>query len=74
VALFAPDGEFTVVDDEGLNLSGLLSGGLQLVWDGISSIWEVVDSAGSLGLVILLTLLLVLAATTIRNGGAKAKT
>jgi hypothetical protein len=74
VALFAPDGEFTVVDDEGLNLSGLFSGGLQLVWDGIRSLWEVVDSAGSLGLVILLTLLLVLAATTIRNGGAKAKT
>lgn len=73
VALFAPEGEFTVVDDEGLNLSGLLRGGLELLWGGISSLWSVVDSAGNLGLVILLTLFLVLAATTIR-GGAKAKT
>lgn len=74
VALFAPNGEFAIVDDDGgLNLTGLLSGGLQLIWDGISSLWEVVLSAGNLGLVILLTLLLVLAATTIR-GGAKAKT
>jgi hypothetical protein len=73
VALFAPGGEFTVVDEEGLNLSGLLSGGLQLIWDGISSLWGVILSAGSLGLVLLLTLILVLAATTIR-GGAKAKT
>jgi hypothetical protein len=73
VALFAPDGEFTVVDDEGLNISGLLGGGLQLIWDGISSLWGIVAAAGSLGLVILLTLILVLAATTIR-GGAKAKT
>jgi hypothetical protein len=73
VALFAPGGEFTIVDEEGLNLSGLLGGGLQLIWDGISSLWGVVTSAGNLGLVILLTLLLVLAATTIK-GGAKAKT
>jgi hypothetical protein len=73
VMLFAPEGEFTVVDDEGLNLSGLLGGGLQLAWDGVSSLWGVVSSAGNLGLVILLTVLLVLAATTIR-GGAKAKT
>jgi hypothetical protein len=51
-----------------------LGGGLQLIWDGISSLWGVVTSAGNLGLVVLLTLLLVLAATTIRGGGAKAKT
>jgi hypothetical protein len=74
VALFAPNGEFTVVNDSGLDLSGLLGGGLQLIWNGISSLWNLVLSAGSMGLVILLTLFLVLAATTIRNGGAKAKT
>ena len=73
VAVFAPDGEFTLVSDNGLNLSGLLGGGLQLILDGIGSLWGVVSSAGNLGLVILLTAFLVLAATTIR-GGAKAKT
>jgi hypothetical protein len=51
-----------------------MGGGLQLIWNGISSLWNLVLSAGSMGLVILLTLFLVLAATTIRNGGAKAKT
>jgi hypothetical protein len=74
VALFAPNGEFTIVGDDGLNLSGLLGGGLQLIWNGISSLWGLVSSAGNLGLVALLTLVLVLAATTIRGGGAKAKT
>jgi hypothetical protein len=74
VALFAPEGEFTVVDEEGLNLSGLLGGGAQLIWGGISSLWSFVSAAGNLGLVILLTAFLVLAATTIRGGGAKAKT
>jgi hypothetical protein len=73
VALFAPDGEFTVVGDDGLNLSELVAGGLQIIWDGISNLWGLVATAGNLGLLILLTLLLVLAATTIR-GGAKAKT
>lgn len=72
LALFAPGGELSVVDEDGLNLLGLLSGGLQLLWDGVSSLWAIVISAGNLGLVILLTLLLVLAASTIR-GGAKAK-
>jgi hypothetical protein len=73
VALFAPDGEFTVVDEDGLNISGLVTGGLQMIWEGISSLWRIFSAAGNLGLVVLLTLLLVLAATTIR-GGAKAKT
>jgi hypothetical protein len=73
IALFAPDGDFRVVDEEGLNLSGLLGSGLELIWDGITSLWGVVASWGSLGLLILLTLILVLAASTIR-GGAKAKT
>jgi hypothetical protein len=73
IALFAPDGDFRVVDENGLNLSGLLGSGLELIWDGITSLWGIVASLGSLGLLILLTLILVLAASTIR-GGAKAKT
>ena len=74
VALFAPDGEFNVTDESGgLNLLGLITGGLQLIWDGIQSLWGVIAAAGNLGLVLILTLLLVLAASTIR-GGAKAKT
>lgn len=73
IALFAPDGDFRVVDENGLNLSGLLGSGLELIWDGITSLWGIVASLGNLGLLILLTLILVLAASTIR-GGAKAKT
>ena len=74
VALFAPDGEFNVASEDGeLNLLGLITGGLQLIWDGIQSVWGVIISAGNLGLLLILTLLLVLAASTIR-GGAKAKT
>jgi hypothetical protein len=74
LALFSPDGQFSIVDDSGLNLLGLVGGGLQLLWNGINSVWGVVLSAGSLGLVILLTLFLVLAAATIKgNGNAKAK-
>ncbi len=72
LALFAPDGELIIADENGLNIMGLVSGGLQLLWNGIGSLWGLIDAAGNLGLVILLTLLLVLAASTIR-GGAKAK-
>jgi hypothetical protein len=73
IALFAPDGDSSVVDEDGLNLSALLASGLEVIWDGISSLWDLIASAGNLGLLLLLTALLVLAAATIR-GGAKAKT
>jgi len=73
VALLSPNGQFTVVDDKGLKLSELFTGGLQMIWDGISNLWGLVISGGSLALVVILTAFLVLAASTIR-GGAKAKT
>jgi len=73
VALLSPNGQFTVVDDNGLQLSELLKSGLQMIWDGISNLWALILSGGNLALVTILTLLLVLAASTIR-GGAKAKT
>ena len=74
LALFAPDGDLPSDEElsDGLNIVTLLGSGLQLIWDGIASLWSVVESIGSLGLVVLLTLLLVLAATSIR-GGAKVK-
>lgn len=73
IAMFVPDGTTTVTGDNvQVNLGTILSGGLRLLWDGISGMWTMVESFGSLGLLILLTLLLVLAASSIR-GGAKAK-
>lgn len=73
VTLFVSDGTTTAASPNlELDLGAMLSGAGQLLWNGISGIWTVVSSFGSLGLLILLTLLLVLAATSIR-GGAKAK-
>jgi hypothetical protein len=65
-AVPAPDGTVDV------DLSMILSGVLRLLWNGIAGMWTLVLSFGSLGLLLMLTLLLVLAASTIR-GGAKAK-
>lgn len=59
--------------EEGLNLISLVRSGLELLWGGVSSVWSALDSLGSLGLLILLTAFLVLAATSIKGGGAKAK-
>jgi hypothetical protein len=73
VALLSPNGQFTVVDDNGLKLSELFTGGFQMILDGIGNLWGIILSGGSLALVIILTAILVLAASTIR-GGAKAKT
>jgi hypothetical protein len=77
MAIFAPEGTTattaTAANGEGdFNFFTMLGNGLQLLWDGLSGLWGLVDGLGSLGLLILLTLLLVLAASTIR-GGAKAK-
>lgn len=73
VALLSPNGQFTVVDDNGLKLSELFTGGLQMLLNGIGNLWGIILSGGSLALVVILTAVLVLAASTIR-GGAKAKT
>ena len=71
VALFAADGTLPDVGAD-LNLLDLIGGGLGLLWNGVSSLWSLVESAGSLGLIIILILLLVLAAGSIK-GSAKAK-
>lgn len=71
VTLFAADGTLPDIGTD-LNLLDLMGGGLGLLWNGVSSLWSLVESAGSLGLIIILTLLLVLAAGSIK-GSAKAK-
>lgn len=72
IAMFVPEGSTTNGTDVEFNLATVLSGGLRLLWNGITGMWTMVLSFGSLGLLIMLTLLLVLAASSIR-GGAKAK-
>ena len=70
-ALFAPDGTLPNLGAD-LNLLELIAAGVALLWNGVSSVWTLVESAGSLGLIVILTLLLVLAATSIK-GNAKVK-
>jgi hypothetical protein len=53
-------------------LIGALRSGLGLLWEGIVSLWSGILSLGSMALLIIITLLLVAAATSIR-GGAKAR-
>ncbi len=73
VTMFVPEETAGLAStDMQFDLGTLLSGGARLLWDGIAGMWALLDSMGSLGLLILLTLLLVLAATSIR-GSAKAK-
>jgi hypothetical protein len=71
-AIFAPDGGTPATEGGALNLITLLGNGLRVLWEGLAELWGVVEATGKLGLLVLLTLLLVLAASTIR-GGAKAK-
>jgi hypothetical protein len=72
LTLFTEDGQTTLTSGQGIELLPLLRSGLELVGSGISSLWALISSAGNLGLVVMLTLLLVLAAGTIK-GGAKPK-
>jgi hypothetical protein len=69
-AIFSPDG--TLVTADGLGLSTVLRGGLELLWDGMAAIWGGILALGPLALLALVTLLLVLAASTISGGKAKA--
>jgi hypothetical protein len=50
----------------------LLGGGLELIWDGIASLWDLIAPMGSLAMLVMLTLILVLAATSIRGSRAKS--
>ena len=70
-AIFAPNGTLPDLGAD-LNLLELIGAGAALLWNGFSNVWTLVESAGSLGLIVILTLLLVLAATSIK-GNAKAK-
>ena len=71
VALFGTDDTLPDLGAD-LNLLELVKASGGLLWNGIRSLWTLVESAGSLGLIVILTLLLVLAATSIK-GNAKAK-
>jgi hypothetical protein len=68
-AIFAP--EETVLTTTGLGLGEVLRGGLELLWNGLGTIWAGVLTLGPMALLALVTLLLVLAASTI--SGSKAK-
>ena len=71
VALFAPDGTLPQPGED-LGLLNILGSGVQLIWNSLASLWSLVEPLGNLAILVLFTLILVLAATTIR-GGAKAK-
>jgi hypothetical protein len=72
VALFAPESTLPETGEKG-GLLSLFRSGLQLLWEGAATAWSLITPLGSMGLLILLTLVLVLAATSIRSN-AKAKT
>ncbi len=55
-----------------VSLVSLLVAGAKLLWNGVVSLWALIEPLGSLALLILLTAVLVFAASTIRSG-AKAK-
>lgn len=69
--MLAPDGTLPEIGGDTGVLS-ILGGGLSLLWDGVTSLWGVVEPMGSLALLVLLTLILVLAATSIRGSKAKS--
>lgn len=68
-AIFAPEG--ILVDAGGLGLSRVLRGGFELLWGGLSTIWGGILALGPMALLVLVTLLLVLAASTISSTKAK---
>lgn len=64
--LFMSDGTLPASGEE-FRLLPLIGGSLQLIWDGLVGIWELIAPLGNLALLIILTLLLVIAASTIRG-------
>ena len=70
-ALFSED-EADATLDTGLNLLAILGRGVQLLWDLVVAFWGLLTPLGSIGVLIVLTAILVIAALSIR-GGAKAK-
>lgn len=71
-ALFSSDGEASADLDAGLDLLAMMGRGVSLLWDVIVAFWGLIAPLGSVGILILLTGILVIAAMSIR-GGAKAK-
>lgn len=74
VALFGGESTIPTASDN-MNFLGLLGGGLRLLGSAIGSLWGLIESAGSLGLLLLLTAVLLLTAMSIkapaRNGNGK---
>jgi hypothetical protein len=70
-ALFSPEGTTTELDT-GINLLSMMGRGARLLWDVVVAIWGLIAPLGSVGILIVLTAILVIAAMSIR-GGAKAK-
>lgn len=70
-ALFTADDAGATLDTD-LNLLGMLGRGVQLLWDIVVAFWNLLAPLGSVGILIVLTAILVIAALSIR-GGAKAK-
>lgn len=79
VALFGTDSALPTADN-GMNFLTLLGSGFRILGSAVGSLWGMVESAGPLGLLLLLTAILLLTAMSIKapakrddNGGSKAK-
>ena len=70
-ALFSPEDSETELNAS-MDLVSMLGRGVQLLWDAVVAIWGLIAPLGSVGILILLTGILVIAAMSIRSG-AKAK-
>ncbi len=65
-------GDIDVNVDVSMNLFSLIGRGAELLWDMVLGLWGLISPLGSVGILIILTGILVLAAMSIR-GDAKAK-
>lgn len=71
VVLFGSEGTLPTAN-EGMNFLALLGGGLRLLGSAIGSLWTLFESAGSLGLLVLLTAILLLTALSIKAPSKKS--